>query len=137
MDFVQNALTKKFLETVESLIKEGVVEDYNTLADSLGWNKTSMSNAKQGRINVPSKYIKSLENKYKVVLISSTQQDFMGNIEERLLRAEAHLEVYESAIAGLLANSKTKDKAEFMEKVGALRTRVSEVVNRRKGELHK
>lgn len=55
----------------------------------------------------------------------------IGAMSERLIRIEAHLEVYENAIAGL----QSKTHTEFMRKVGALRSEVSEAVNRRFSEL--
>jgi Mg2+ and Co2+ transporter CorA len=57
--------------------------------------------------------------------------DVMGDVYERLIRLEAHIEVYESAIAGLLAENKT----DFIEKVGVLRSRIQEVTERRFSEL--
>lgn len=56
-----------------------------------------------------------------------------SDFQERLIRAEAHLEVYESAIAGLLSKSTT----EFTKKVGELRKAVQEAANRRFDELHR
>jgi len=57
----------------------------------------------------------------------------IGEQEERLLRIEAHLEVYENAIAGLLSESKN----DFAKKVGELRAEVQSAVNRRFDELKK
>lgn len=57
----------------------------------------------------------------------------IGEHEERLLRLEAHLEVYENAIAGLLSESKN----DFAKKVGELRAEVQLAVNRRFDELSK
>jgi transcriptional regulator with XRE-family HTH domain len=59
--------------------------------------------------------------------------NLIGEQEERLLRIEAHLEVYENAIAGLLAESKN----DFVKKVGELRAEVQSAVNRRFDELSK
>lgn len=57
----------------------------------------------------------------------------IGVQEERLLRIEAHLAVYENAIAGLLSESKN----DFVKKVGELRAEVQSEVNRRFDELKK
>ena len=57
----------------------------------------------------------------------------MGEHEERLLRIEAHLEVFQDAIAGLQAENKN----DFVKKVGALRQEVQAAVNRRFDELQK
>lgn len=59
--------------------------------------------------------------------------NILRDIEERMIRAEAHLEVYESALAGLMAENKT----DFTKKVGELRHEIKEAVNRRFDELNK
>jgi len=51
-------------------------------------------------------------------------------MNERLLRIESHLEVYESAIAGVQA----KDKNDVTSKVSELRRLVLEAVSRRLDE---
>jgi transcriptional regulator with XRE-family HTH domain len=55
----------------------------------------------------------------------------IGEHEERLLRIEAHLEVYENAIAGLL----TESNRDFAKTIGDLRDQVRAAVNRRFDEL--
>lgn len=57
----------------------------------------------------------------------------IGLHEERLLRIEAHLEVFENAIAGL----QSENKSDFAKKVGELRREVQAAVNRRFDELKK
>lgn len=57
----------------------------------------------------------------------------IGATEERLIRIEAHLEVYESALAGLLSEK----KADFSKKVGELREQVRAAVSRRLDESRK
>lgn len=57
----------------------------------------------------------------------------IGTTEERLIRIEAHLEVYESALAGLMSEK----KADFPKKVGELREQVRAAVNRRLAEQRK
>lgn len=59
--------------------------------------------------------------------------DIIGDIKERLLQAEARLEVYENTIATLLSN----DKSDVPDKINELRERVNRVVNRRFDELSK
>lgn len=60
-------------------------------------------------------------------------QNLLSEHEERLLRTEATLEVYESAIAGLMSEK----PGEFKKRVGELRDEVSKAVNRRFDELSK
>jgi transcriptional regulator with XRE-family HTH domain len=54
-------------------------------------------------------------------------EELLSRSEERILRLEAHIEVYESAIAGLMS----KSSEDFMKKVGELREQVKMAVNRR------
>jgi hypothetical protein len=56
----------------------------------------------------------------------------IGEMNERLIRIESHLEVYESAIAEM----QSEKKGDFMKKVGALREAVKAVSDRRFSELH-
>src|SRR5574341_1338374 len=51
-------------------------------------------------------------------------KNVIGSIEERLLHIEAHLEVFENAIAGLLSDSKKED---FFKTVDGLRATVQAV----------
>ena len=52
---------------------------------------------------------------------------------EKIIRLEAYVEVYESAIAGLLSET----KSDFTKIVGELREQVQAAVNRRFDELYK
>lgn len=54
-------------------------------------------------------------------------EELLSKSEERILRLEACIEVYESAIAGLMS----KSSEDFMKKVGELREQVKMAVNRR------
>lgn len=63
--------------------------------------------------------------------LTSEVGKIIGKHEERLLRIEACMEVYESAIAGLLSEKRT----DFTKKVGELREAVRVAVNRRFDEL--
>lgn len=64
---------------------------------------------------------------------SSEAQKELSDHTIKLLRIEAHLEVYESAIAGLLS----KDNKEFTKRVGELRAAVREAFDRRYDEFVK
>lgn len=57
--------------------------------------------------------------------------ELLSKSEERILRLEAYIEVYESALAELMSES----KEDFTKKVGELRQRVKLAVNRRFDEL--
>lgn len=57
----------------------------------------------------------------------------IGLLNEKLLRVDAHLEVFKSAIAGLM----TKDNKEFAAKFEALQELVEKAINRRFDELER
>jgi len=66
--------------------------------------------------------------------IQERQEDLegiLGNYQERLLRTEATLEVFESAIAELLS----KNSGDFKKKMDELRELVNKAVNRRFDEF--
>ena len=60
-------------------------------------------------------------------------EELLSKTQERLLRVEAYIEVYESALAGLMSES----SEDFMKKVGELREQVIKAVNRRFDELER
>lgn len=57
----------------------------------------------------------------------------VGEIREHLLRIEAHLEVYEATLVGILS----KNPEDYPGKLASLRKAVKEAVNRRFDELNK
>lgn len=65
--------------------------------------------------------------------ISGSLENIIRSLDERILRLEANVEVYESTLASLLSES----KADVSEKITELRKMVQEVVNRRFDELNK
>lgn len=73
------------------------------------------------------------QHEVKKITVDADLEQELGRINERLLRAEATLEVYESAIAEVLSDP--KKKGDFSQKIDALRDAVSKAVNRRFDEL--
>jgi transcriptional regulator with XRE-family HTH domain len=67
------------------------------------------------------------------IIISGTLEKILRSQDEKILRLEAYVEVYELTIAELLSAS----KSDFPKKVSELRERVQSVVNRRFDELSK
>ncbi len=57
--------------------------------------------------------------------------EIVGELFEKIIRIESHLEVYEQAIADI----KSTTKADFMKTIGVMRKEVAEVSNRRFSEL--
>ncbi len=57
--------TKMFNKVVETLINKGIAGNYKAIADTIGWTETGLSNARNGRINIPEKYLKSFQEIYK------------------------------------------------------------------------
>jgi len=130
---VQTEATKKFIEIAKDLVKTGAVKNFKALGEEIGVNQSSMSSIMNGRINIPYDIAKTFEKKYKTILVSVTQDSLNSELWERQIRTEAHLEVYESALAGLLS----KTELDFMEKVALLRSKVQEAEKRRLDELRK
>jgi predicted nuclease with TOPRIM domain len=91
----------------------------------------------QGKASPKHDDIKTLQSyidgKTEIVRRGEPTEAIIGSVQERLLRIEAHLEVYESAIAGLLS----QDKKDFTKRVGELREAVQGAVSRRFSELNK
>lgn len=129
-----------------------------TFAAEIGMDTSQLSKIESGTLGLSTKYALSINEKFGVnvnwILTgkgdkglwkkiphhgSEVHEDsvpygkIIGEQEERLLRIEAHLEVYENAIAGLLSESKN----DFAKKVGELRAEVQSAVNRRFDELRK
>lgn len=117
-------VTKRFIKAVETLINSKIEPNYKAVADKIGWTEASISSARKLRINVPFKYIKTFEKIYKIPIIAINDND----IQNRLLRIEANLEVFQVAIAGLRAK-KTED---FDRKFSELQTLIEEAVMRKR-----
>ncbi len=49
----QSQKTKKFLDSIKTLLNNGVVKNYSEVIKELGWEKTMLSNVMNGRRNVP------------------------------------------------------------------------------------
>jgi len=145
-------------QSLAKRIKE-VQEYYNlnsrNFAIEIGMDPSQMSKIEKGRLGLSAKSAMAINERFGVnvnwiltgkgdkgiwnniphesIPITAEKNELLGETEERLLRIEAHLEVYENAIAGLLSES-NKD---FMEIVGKLRTEVQAAVKRRLDALKK
>lgn len=124
-EFIQNDITKRFIEASKTLVDSHSVKNSKEIVDAIGWTEASMSSVKAGIINVPLKYIKTFEGIYKIPIITQIADK---DIQSRLLRIEAHLEVFQISIAGL----KSKKPEDFDQKFSELQTLISEAVRRRK-----
>lgn len=127
-------VTRKFVEAVETIKKRGNPSTYKAIAESIGWNNTDLSSAISGKINVPDEYVKSLEDIYRVRIITQAEDQIIGGIMERLLRLEANTEVLESVSAELIAKA---NKKSFSEALSELRSLVKVAVDRRFERLNK
>lgn len=67
------------------------------------------------------------------VRVKGDIEGILRNHEEKILRLEAYVEVYETELAGILSESKN----DFPKKIDELRNRVQAAVNRRFDELSK
>ncbi len=124
----------------------GIIKRDAEIAEKMEMSKGTLSAYVTGTTRPSKKFVEKFENLFSVkiddfnslatleearVKFSSNLNQSISEHEERLLRVEAHLEVFESAIAGLLS----KDHSDFLNKVGELRKAVQEAVNRRFEEL--
>jgi hypothetical protein len=104
MEFSQNVITKNFISAAKSLKDRGNVDSYDTLATSLGWNKTSMSSVMNGRRNVPNEVYKKFADKYKTDLVAEVNPTEAGL--HNVLLNHAMLRVTLMALAELLAKQR-------------------------------
>jgi transcriptional regulator with XRE-family HTH domain len=134
-------------------IQEKLKINSRSFAISIGMDPSQLSKIEKGALGISSTYATKINELYGVNVtwilngkgdkgmwknipnsfaVTKDKDDSVGEIEERLLRIEAHLEVFENAIAGLLADSKKED---FFKTVAELRETVQGVAKRRLGEL--
>lgn len=125
--FIQDKESKNFIEAVQTLVSNKEVKGAREIADRIGWSEAAISNVKAGIINIPLKYIKTFEKEFSIPILTSIEN---SDIQNRLLRIEANIEVFQIAIAGLKAK-KTED---FEDKFSELQTLISKAVKRRKEE---
>lgn len=125
--FVQNDISKKFIDVAKTLVDSHSVKNYKEIVDAIGWTEASISSVKAGTINVPLKYIKTFEEVYKIPIITKIADK---DIQSRLIRIEAHLEVFQISIAGL----KSKKPEDFDQRFSELQKLISEAVMRRLSE---
>ena len=109
MAFKQNDKTIKFIKQVKSLTESGMVKNDATIVAALDWDKTTFSNVKNGRKNVPNDVYKKFTEVYQAELhdlepirIKNTDPNKIGSIEERIIRLEGYTTVlFDTAVAAL------------------------------------
>lgn len=140
-------------------IQQHLKVNSRNFAISIGMDPSQMSKIEKGALGISANYADKISELYGVNVswiltgkgekgiwkknpnefgITKDSEIIVGETEERLLRIEAHLEVFENAIAGLITDSKKNEKGEkpdFFKIVSGLRETVQAVVNRRLGEL--
>ena len=102
MTFVQNDVTKQFVKHAKSLIDKGIVKDYASLAFSLGWKKSMLSNVINNRRNVPFEVSKRFQEEFKINFVAEREGIFFTQIDARLLHLEHLMKIYEEIIRKLL-----------------------------------
>lgn len=134
--------TDNFIKEYNRLKGNGEMVPHIKLKEILGVNAVSTISEILGRRqNISADSWKQFKKHFgisdssetNIIRMSEEINKLFGEHEERLLRIEAHLEVYENAIAGLLSESKN----DFLKKVGELREAVQAAVNRRFDKLSK
>lgn len=63
-EFRQDEKTKQFIEQVNALIKEGKAKNFTEIAKNIDWPKSSVSDAVNGRKNVPYEVLKRFSDYY-------------------------------------------------------------------------
>lgn len=151
---MSKGIDKQGVATRIKEIQDKLKINSRNFAISIGMDPSQLSKIEKGALGISTQYASKINETYGVnvswiltgkgekgiwkkfpeqpIEVFEEKVNASGNIEERLLRIEAHLEVFENAIAGLLSDSK---KADFFKTVAELRETVQAVVNRRLGEL--
>lgn len=120
-------VTKRFTGEVERLVNKGLAANYKEIAEKINWTEASISSVRKQRINIPNKYVKTFEEVYKIPILDIPNDD----IQNRLLRIEANLEVFQVAIASL----KVKKTGDFEQRFFELQQLIEEAVIRRRSKL--
>jgi hypothetical protein len=121
----QNALTRTFIMTVNSMKDRGVVSSYNDLADKIGFNRTSMSNVINGRRNVPTDiYQKFAEMFHTDTSITTTESHSL--ILTKVLLNEAMLRVMLKGLAEILASQRGEPEKVVLSELEAAVNRSAE-----------
>jgi predicted transcriptional regulator len=113
MTIAQNSITKTFIDSVKFLKERGDVKSFNELADVLKWNRTSMSNVLNGRINVPHEVYKKFADRFNTDHLA-TIKDAPSFTTKAIIKNEAMLRVILSAVAEMLATQRGVPVATMM-----------------------
>lgn len=148
---------KKLLEIVKKQLKGSGMQSRNEdVAEILGYNRTYFSTLIGKEGNITKGHIKELKLHFPFLLENQTNSDLdgvnrgnklvrvkqikepledtIGRFTEQIINMRAHIEVFESAIAGLLCKD-PDDKLEFTKRVGELRKEIKKTANRLFDEL--
>lgn len=143
MAFIQNFISRKFAEAVVIIKERGTGLDFKNIAEAIEWDSSSLSQVLNNSRNVPPEIIKRFQQKYNVKILADPEEVILTDFEERLIRAEGHLEVYENVLAGLLIEidhlihkKKERTPTEFTDTVASLRLKVQEAQKRRFEKLN-
>jgi hypothetical protein len=154
---MSKGIDKQGVATRINEIQDKLKINSRSFAISIGMDPSQMSKIEKGALGISAAYASKINEVYGVnvswiltgkgekgvwrkipknmeeIGLLANPERLIGEQEERLLRIEACLEVYENAIAGLLAET----KSDFPKKVGELRSEVQSAVSRRLDELRK
>lgn len=121
----QSEKTKSFIREVNNLVELGEVKDYATIVRALDWDETLMSNVRNGRRNVPPDIYKKFTKIYNIEETNPINNKL--NVESRLLRIEATLEI----LTIQQAMTKAKNKEDFPQQFSELQRLIEEAYRRR------
>jgi len=101
----QSSITKFFIETVNKLIDKGELKGYKELAEKLDWNRTSLSNVINGRINVPTEVYKKFAEMYGTDTVAQVDSP-TSIILQKVVQMQATQRVFLMVFAELLAKER-------------------------------
>lgn len=131
-------VSKEYLGTLVKRVERETGLNQQQIARNLGYGSNYISEILSPTGKVTKKFLNAFNRHYKSILENPKNPKKNNNKaisdQERLLRLEAHLEVFGNAIVDLLTQG---DPLKFSNKQAELRQAIEGVVNRRIDELNK
>lgn len=118
MAFKQNEITKKFIEDTKTLLNKGDIASYVALAEKLGYNKTSMSNVINGRINIPLPVYKKFADIFNTDTVAHVSNG-LSMVSGKVIAIEATQRVILMAVAELLAECREENVTKTLNELEA------------------
>jgi plasmid maintenance system antidote protein VapI len=111
MPFEPNQKTRNFIKAVKSLVESGKVSGYITIADTIDWDRTAISNVINGRRNVPPEVYKRFTDVYNKEIEVDNRDDLYFEIA---LQNQAYTRVILRAMAEVLSHQRGESLAKTL-----------------------